>query len=204
MKVTRLLLASCLACALAGCTRNSTLPVAVAVGDAFGNAGRGSGTTADGQHWEISVTHHQHDNWLTYYVLGQLPGEDPAPGALLLIRTTAPNRWESLGVVATTPGKTQWQVHRSAAGGKMFDLGYEISHKPVGELFKLGGQTYDLNSGRVFLIDLTQEPVKPVQVKADVVTLLPSRDPAEAELKAAVEKLKENKEAVRTFLDNPR
>jgi hypothetical protein len=172
------------------------------VADSFANVGRITGKAGD-DHTSISVTQWQHGKQLTYCVLAQLPGADPAPVTLLFIRGTSPDERGSNNAQGQSEAGLYWRSKLTTANGKPFDLAYDVNYKPPGDELRLGGQAFDFDPGRFFLIDLAQDPVKPVQVKDKIVPLLPSTDPTDAELKTAVETLKQKHEKVRQFLDNP-
>jgi hypothetical protein len=209
MKGCRFLVIACLTGTFVGCTPpSSTTPphttpteTTPAAPDHFGNAGSVKGKVG-GNATHISVTQLQHGDQLACNILGQLPGQDPAPVALLLFRRRDPARLGLKGDTAESTGNIAWRGSLTAANGKPFLLAYDIDYKPVADKLQLGVQTYDFDSGRFFLIDLSQDPVTPVQFKEKIVPLLPSHDPTEAELKAAIETLKEKQETVRAFLED--
>jgi hypothetical protein len=190
-----------LAVTFAGCVPSTVPPSTVAT--TLGNVGRESGKAGE-ERTTISVTRWQHGDQLTYSLLAQLPGDDPAPVALLLIRGTSPDERGSNHAQGQSEASLYWRGQLTAANGKPFDLAYDVNYKPRGHELRLGGQAVDLDSGRFFLIDLAQDPVKPVQVKDKIVPLLPSTDPTEVELKTAVETLKQKQQKVREFLEMPR
>ena len=97
-----------------------------------------------------------------------------------------------------------WRGSVPTANGQKFLLAYDITDKPTAaDQLQLGGQAYDFDSGRFFLIDLRQDPVAVVQLKEKIVPLLPSYDPTETELKTAIDTLQARQEKVRAFLDTP-
>lgn len=195
------LLIAFLAGTFVGCTPPPVPPPAVV--DTFANVGRISGKTGDGTTY-IGVTKLQHDDQLMYYLLAQLPGDDPAPVALLLIRGISPDERGSNTAQAQSDAGLYCRGQLTATNGKPFEFAYDVNYRPPRDELRLAGQAFDFDSGRFFLIDLNQDPVKPVQLREKIVPLLPPRDPTEAELKTAVEKLKEKQDKVRQFLDNPR
>jgi hypothetical protein len=201
MKVRHYLLIAFLVSTWVGCTRQPGPPAPMP--DSFANVGCISRKVGE-DHTSISVTQWQHGEQLTYCLLAQLPGADPAPVALLFIRRTSFGERGSNNAQGQSEAGLYWRGDLTAANGKPFDLAYDVNYKPPRDELRLGGQAFDFDSGRFFLIDLAQDPVKPVQVKDKIVPLLPSTDPTDAELKAAVEALKQKHEKVRQFLDTSR
>jgi hypothetical protein len=202
MKAHRYLLITFLASTCIGCTRPAAAPTQVV--ETFANVGRVKGQAGEDKTY-IGVFQLQHGDQLAQFILGQLPGEDPAPMALLLFRLPDATRLPQTGATAQGASNLAWRGSLPTARGQKFQLAYEITYKPTAaDELQLGGQKYAFDSGRFFLIDLTQDPVTPVQLKEKVVPLLPSSDPTEAEFKTALETLKARQEKVRAFLDTPR
>jgi hypothetical protein len=201
MKARVCLLITFLATTCIGCARPAAAPAPGA--DGFANVGRVSGQAGDDKTY-ISVTQLRHGDQLAQFILGQKPGDDPTPVALLLFRLPDSVGLEQSGGTAQGASNLTWRGSVPTANGQKFLLAYDITYKPTAaDQLQLGGQTYDFDSGRFFLIDLTQDPVTPVQLKEKIVPLLPSYDPTEAELKTAIDTLKARQEKVRAFLDKP-
>ncbi len=69
--------------------------------------------------------------------------------------------------------KEDWEIHfaykaEDLPGGKRFEARYEVSSKQPVERFSAGEQTFTAEKGRVFLVDLTAEPPRIIQVKSDL------------------------------------
>jgi hypothetical protein len=186
-----------------GCFQGpSQLPPAAV--DSFGSAGRVTGKVGDDRTY-IGATQWQHGGQLNCYIVSQVPGDDPLPAVLLLIRGIATDQSQSSGSQGEKDSKLFWRRQFTAIDGKKIDVAYQIAYSQAGadpsaEL-TLGGNSFDFDLGRIFLIDLTQNPVKPVQINAKLIPLLPSHDPSEEEFKTAVEKLRKSEERVNQFLD---
>jgi hypothetical protein len=201
MKARSSLLITFLATACIGCARPAAAPAPVA--DGFANVGRVSGKVGDDRTY-ISVTQLRHGQQLAQFILGQKPGEDPTPVALLLFRLPDLVALAQTGATAEGASNLAWRGSVPTANGQKFLLAYDITDKPTAaDQLQLGGQAYDFDSGRFFLIDLRQDPVAVVQLKEKIVPLLPSYDPTETELKTAIDTLQARQEKVRAFLDTP-
>jgi hypothetical protein len=54
---------------------------------------------------------------------------------------------------------------------------YKVSGKPLEEHFQVAGKTYTLSAGRLFLADLSVDPIRIVQINRDLSALI--KDPNE-------------------------
>ncbi len=198
MKARYCLLFISLAPILAGCTTSTSPGSAVT----FGNCGHVVATTADGKHVEISVTRWQQGTCLAYYIVGQLPNEDPGPAALVLVRLPQTACSDQQEMSKNEDGTTWWGT-ALATDNKKCAIRYQITHDPAAEELKLCEQKVDLESAQVYLIDLTTNPVKPTAVKQSLEPLLPSHDPTAAKFNAAIDQLKDKHEIIRQLFEQP-
>ena len=197
MTLPRCFMVAMLTLVLAGCFQGS--PPAADL-DRFSSAGHATGKM-DGDATYVGAMEWQHGDQLRYFLLSQLPGEDPAPAALLLVRGIAANQSQSSGSQGGNETKLFWRHQLTGSNSKTYDISYEITYRPAAAELMLGGQTVDLDFGRVIQIDLTQNPVKPVQVKTSIYPLFPSHEPSADEFKHAIDALAITQESVRRFLE---
>jgi hypothetical protein len=91
----------------------------------------------------------------------------------------------------------------SYPAGNSLSIEYDQSLQPFAERFAIDGQTYDLASGRVFLVDPAMPPHKVVQVNADVREVIHGQKwhrQQRAAAKKAVELLRAQHSSVNDFL----
>ncbi len=199
MAATRFLQIGCMALLLTSCSQRAS-DTGV---DAFGHMGETSGGSA-AAHFAIRSPFLQQGDRMTVVLLAEHPGKSLEPASLFLLKLTAKNAFSTDGRTGNDSDKTDWHQKFAAAGDKKYPVRYEIPHKPLAEQLTLGERAYSLEEGRVFLIDLTAQPVHVTQVKEALPALLPNQPLTREDLKGVVDKLREKHESVRTFSQSGR
>lgn len=103
-----------------------------------------------------------------------------------------------------TKWETETKVTVQFASGQTMVLRHAASSQDPVEHFTAGEQQFKADAGRLFLLDLTTQPPRVVQVKADLAAAMPRPqsdiDPR-PEFKVALAKLREKHAEVGRFLD---
>jgi hypothetical protein len=167
--------------------------------DAFGHVGETSGGSADA-HFAIRCPFLQQGDRMSIVLLAEYPAKPLQPASVLLLKLTSKNAFSVDGSVGGDSDKHFWHQRFAAKGDKKLSVRYEIAHKPVTEQITFQEKAHSFDEGRVFLVDLTTEPVKITQVNEDLQNLLPGKQLGREDLKGAVEKLREKHESVQDFL----
>ncbi len=143
-----------------------------------GHAGKMSSGTA-GKEW-VGYNPWYRDGPLQVYAAQAGPHGTPRAPVFLLLQRLAPKAPYALGAGLRSDGESmEIGVTQHAADGKPFPFVWKAAGVPVleirtpltprySETITAGGKAYSPDAGRVFLVDLTADPVTVTQVKADL------------------------------------
>jgi hypothetical protein len=135
------------------------------------------------------------------------PDNPLAPTYVVLIKKPVPrpsgigsrSGGASIDVAFTMKSGVGW----SYPSGETLSVEYEQRREPFGESFLIDGQSYPLESGRVFLVDLAAQPHKITQVDADIRETVLGQNwqrRQREEAKKAIEQLRTRYPVVQEFL----
>lgn len=219
MSGIRCILIGCLTLTLASCSKEPTPPVNVQPEarpggngpaepgrEGSGHLGETSSGSADAR-FVIKCPFHLTGDQMTVMGLAEWPGKPRHPAFLLLLKLPPKPGVVSFGVdgaVGSDGEKSYWHQQFNTSGNQKQWVRYEIKHKPIAEQFTLGDQPSSLDSGRIFLLDLTTQPVQVNQLKAELGELLPGGDPGKEDLQAVVAKLRAKHEKVQEVFQKGR
>jgi hypothetical protein len=134
-----------------------------------------------------------------------LPGNDPQPAFCMIVR--APSKTEQWAGGALSESENRG-VYRIDLQGSRDWLVYEAKVDPFTESFILAEHSYDLDEGRLFLVDDTGYPPRVTQVKAEIPEVLrPGKEeggrvsrPESEHFHEALNELAVENESVKQFL----
>jgi hypothetical protein len=135
------------------------------------------------------------------------PDTPLAPAYFVLVkkpvasRSAIDGRWGGANIEAdfTMNSAVGWTY----ASGEKLSVEYEQRREPFSERFVIQGNSYPLESGRVFLVDATAKPHRVTQVDADIRETVPGQSWQRRQREGArnaIEQLRERYPAVQTFL----
>jgi hypothetical protein len=142
------------------------------------------------------------------------PGKPLGPSCLVLLRLYSVDTFIQDGGYFEGESRSWWYKRYGTVYpySPKVSVKHEIDHNPPRERLLLEEQPYELESGRVFLIDLTAQPEegnlynprppKIIPIKADLAGLFPRQggEPTPEEMKQAVDKLREKNPEIRDFV----
>jgi hypothetical protein len=174
--------------------------------ETFGEIGPVS-MTGSGERFEARAPFFNKGHRVIYVPAASYPGKANGTVYCLMIRLApnVPHRIGSgmaLNSTATGPELIIDPIQMDT-NGKEIKFEYKVSGKPLQERFEAAGKTFDLSAGRLFLADLSIDPIRIDQVNHDLKGLVKGPDkPLTRENWEAVIGELAKKQAFRDFLPN--
>jgi hypothetical protein len=155
-----------------------------------------------GKEWRGYVPFYRDGPLMVYAPQAGFAGGPRGPAFVLVMRLQFGAPFE-MGCGLGTDSQSLYVVPAQYdSKGREWRLRYLAEGEPVRESFSVGETNLDPNRGRVFLVDLTQDPPTIVQLKSDLVALFPPNqgDLNEKELRAVVTRLAAEHAELTAFL----
>jgi hypothetical protein len=184
-------------CLLASCSRIEP--------ESFEALGGTTMSGAPGGHYSFRAYRYQKGDRLAVAGIVERPGQAGAhPAFVVLYRL--PNRDRPSFSVKSGSGlpgsRISFEQSFSPASGGTCTVLYELKGEPEAEHWLINEKPYPVEAGRVALADLTKDPPKVTQVRADLSGLFPTLELNQEQMKAGLDKLlRERSEEARTFFD---
>jgi hypothetical protein len=186
-------------CLLGSCSRREP--------EEFSALGAVTTSGAPGGHYAIRAYKYQKGDRIAVAGILERPGQGGAgPAFVMLYRL--PNRDEpSFSVKSSSGGGgglVSFEQSFTVAGGNVCAVEYELKGEPVTEHWSINKKPYTVDAGRVVLVDMTKNPAEITQVQADLTGVFSTIELNQQKMKADLDKLREQNEAARRFLDHSR
>jgi hypothetical protein len=162
----------------------------------------GSGGLVKAGPFEGRVPYYRQGHLMVYAPQSAYPGKKRGPACLLLFRLNPGSAWRLDSGLSTDGESLEISPAQEDRQGNEYRFTYTVKGDPPLEDFLAGGQHYQPENGRVFLIDLVVDPPIVRQIADDLAGLFarPDATLSGQDLQRAVDQLASNHQEVADLL----
>ena len=139
---------------------------------------------------------------MTFILFSEFAGKPLDAAALAIVRLNTEGGFSYSGNAISGKNDLVWLQRFGTASPQDAEFRYKIDFEPLRERIYVSEKEYELESGRIFLIDCTTVPTKVEQLGADLDTIAATLRPDPESVRVVLKTLSNNEKQVRDFLDS--